>query len=58
MGFPGGSAVRNPPGMQEMWVLSLGWEDSLEEEMVTHSSILASKVPWTEKPVGVQFMGL
>ena len=43
--------------MQEMWVLSLGWEDSLEEEMVTHSSILAWEIPWTEEPGGLQFMG-
>ena len=34
----------------EMWVQSLGWEDSLEEEMATHSSILAWAIPWTEKP--------
>ena len=41
MGFPGGSAVKNPPAMQEMWVHSLSQEDSLEEGMATHSSILA-----------------
>ena len=40
-GFPGGSAVRHPPAMQEMQVLSLGWEDSLEEGMATRSSVLA-----------------
>ena len=34
--------------MKEMWVQSLGWEDPLEEEMATHSSILAWKIPWTE----------
>ena len=39
--FPGGSAVKNPPAMQETWVRSLGEEDFLEEEMATHSSILA-----------------
>ena len=40
-GFPGGSVVKNPCSMQEMQVLSLGGEDTLEEEMATHSSILA-----------------
>ena len=38
---------------QEMWVQSLGWEDTLEEEMATHSSILAWKIPWTEEPGGL-----
>ena len=42
----------------EMWVLSLGWEDPLEAEMVTHSSILAWKIPWTEEPGRLQSMGL
>ena len=40
-GFPDGSVVKNPCSMQEMQVLSLGGEDTLEEEMATHSSILA-----------------
>ena len=40
-----------------MWVRSLGWEVPLEEEMVTHSSILAWKIPWTEEPGGLQSMG-
>ena len=44
--------VKNPPTMQETWVQSLGWEDALEEEMATQSSILAWKIPWTEEPVG------
>ena len=44
--------------MQEMWVQSLGREDPLEKEMATHSSILAWEIPWTEKPDGLQFMGL
>ena len=39
--------------IEEMWVLSLGWEDPLEEEMATHSSILAWKIPWTEEPGGL-----
>ena len=43
--------------MQEMWVGSLGWEDPPEEEMATHSSILAWKIPWTEEPGGLQSMG-
>ena len=50
--------VKNPPALQETWVRSLGWEDPLEEEMATHSSILAWKSPWTEVPGGVQSMGL
>ena len=44
--------------MQEMWVASLGWEDPLEEEMATHFSILAWKIPWTEELDGLQSMGL
>ena len=42
---------------QETWVRSLGWEDRLEQEMVTHSSILAWKTPWTEEPGGLQSTG-
>ena len=49
-GFPGDSVVKNPPAKQEMWVLSLGREGSLEEEMVTHSSILVWEISWTEEP--------
>ena len=41
--------VKNIPGMQETWVQSLGWEDSLEEGMANHSSILAWKMSWTEE---------
>jgi len=41
--------VKNPPAMQETWVLSL-WEDSLEKRMATHSNILAWRIPWTEEP--------
>ena len=41
MGSSSGSVVRNLPGMQKMWVCSLGWEDPLEEGMATHSTILA-----------------
>ena len=46
--------------MQETWVRSLGWEDPLEEEMATHSSILAWRIPWTEEPMvhgGLQGVG-
>ena len=43
--------------MQTTWVRSLGWEDTLEEEMATHSRILAYGIPWTEEPGRVQFMG-
>ena len=44
--------------MQEMWALSLGWEDSLEEEIATHSNILAWEFPWAEESSRLQFMGL
>ena len=43
--------------MQETQVRSLSWEDLLEEEMATHSSILAWEIPWTEEPGGLQSMG-
>ena len=39
--------VKNPPAMQETWVRSLGWEDLLEKGKATHSSILATRIPWT-----------
>ena len=45
------------PLMQETWVQSLGQEDPLEKEMATHSSILASRIPWMEKPGGLQSTG-
>ena len=41
--------VKNPPSKQETWIQSLGWEDTLEKELATHSSILAYKIPWMEK---------
>ena len=50
MGFPGGSAAKILPAMQETWIRSLSGEDPLKEEMTTHSSILARKIPWTEEP--------
>ena len=45
--------VKNLPAMWETWVQSLGWEDPLEEGMATHSSVLAWRIPWTEKPGGL-----
>ena len=49
--------VKHLPAMQETWVQSLGWEDPLEKEMATHSSILAWKIPRTEEPGRLQSMG-
>ena len=57
-GLPGGSVVKNPSAMQATQVRFLGRKDPLEEEMVTHSCILAREIPWTEEPGGLQFMGL
>ena len=51
-------SVKNPFAMWETWVQSLDWEDSLEEGMATHSSILAWKIPWTEEPARLQPMEL
>ena len=44
--------------MQKTWVQSLGWENLLEKEMATHSSILAWRIPWAEEPGELQSMGL
>ena len=49
-------SVKNLPAVQEIRVRSLGWEDSLEKEMATHSSIFAWKMSWTEEPGGLQSM--
>jgi len=49
--------VKKLPAMPETWVQSLGQEDPLKEERATHSSILAWRSPWTEKPGGLQSMG-
>ena len=49
--------VKNPLAMQEVWVQPLDQEHPLEEEMATHSSILAWRIPWTEEPGGLQSMG-
>ena len=56
-GFPSGSVVKNLPALQEpqeMRVQSLGQEDTLEEKMAFHSSILAWRIPWTEEPGRLQ----
>ena len=54
MGFPGGSDDKESAGNAE----SLGWDDSLEKGMATHSIILAWRIPWAEEPSGLQSMGL
>jgi len=60
LGFPGGSAIKNLPAMQETQetqIPSLGPEDPLEEGMATHSSIFAWRIPWTKEPGRLQSMG-
>ena len=49
--------IKNLPTVQKPWVQSLCWEDPLEKEMATHSSILAWEVPWMEEPGSLQSMG-
>ena len=49
--------LKNLPAMQETWLLSLGQKDTLEEGMAAYSSILAWRIPWTEKPGGLQSLG-
>ena len=49
--------LKHLPAMWETWVQFLGWEVPLEKEMATHPSILAWKIPQTEEPVGLEFMG-
>ena len=49
--------VKHLPAVRETRVQSLGWEDPLEKEMATHSSILGWRIPWTEEPDGLQSMG-
>ena len=53
----GNGIMKKLPAMPETWVQSLGQEDPLKEERATHSSILAWRSPWTEKPGGLQSMG-
>ena len=50
--------VKNVPAMQETWVQSLGQENPLQKGLATYFSILAGRMPWTEEPGGLQFMGL
>ena len=50
--------IKNVAAMQETWGSSLGQEDLLEKGIVTYSSILAWRIPWTEEPVGLQSVGL
>ena len=57
LGFPGGSLVKDPPANADVGLIFPGWEDPLQEEMATKSSILVWKVPWTEEPGGLEFMG-
>ena len=52
-GFPGGSDSKESPIMEETWIQFLGREDPMEEDMATHSSILAWRIPWTEEPGGL-----
>ena len=49
--------VKNLPAIQETWLQSLGWEDSLEKGMAPQSSILAWRIPWMEEPGGLPSMG-
>ena len=59
--FPRGSVLKNQPVVQEtqeMLVRSLSWKDPLEEEMTTHSSILAWRIPWIVEPGGLQSIRL
>ena len=62
MGFPAGASGEEPAcqcrWMQQTWVQSLGWEDPLEEGMVSHSHILAWRIPWTEETGRLQSIGL
>ena len=55
--FPGSADVKTLPAMQETWIQSLGWEDPLEKEMATHSSILAWRIPRTVEAGGLQSTG-
>ena len=57
MSYLGGSVLKNLPAMQETPIRSLSWEDPLEKEMATHSSILAWEIPWTDEPSRLQSMG-
>ena len=56
MGFPDDSVLKNPLAKQETWARSLGREDPLKQEMATHSSVRAWRIPWPEEPGGLQTM--
>jgi len=58
LGFPGGLVVKNLPAKQETWVWSPGQKNPLEKEVATHSSILASEIPWAVEPGRLQSLGL
>ena len=55
--MPGSEKSRGGEHAQETWIQSLGREDSLEEEMATHSNIFTWEIPWTEEPGGLQSVG-
>ena len=57
MGFPGGSAVKNPSAMKKIWVQFLDQEDLLEKGMGTHFSILAWRISWAVSSMGLQRVG-
>jgi len=57
VGFPGGSDGKESACLRETWVQSLGQDHPLEKGMATHASILAWRIPWTEEPGRLQFMG-
>ena len=57
-GFPGSSVVKNPCASVGDVIQSLDWDDPLEKERATRSSILAWKIPWTEEPAGLQSVEL
>ena len=57
LGFCGGSDGKEFACNGEIWVQPLGWEDSLEKRMATHSGILAWRIPWTEEPVKRLLLG-
>ena len=58
MAFVANMDCHSAADLQDMWIQSLGWEDPLEKEMATHSSILAWEISWTEEPSGVQSLEL
>ena len=57
LGFPGGSAVKNPPAVWETWVRSLGGEDPLEKGTAARSSVLVWRIPWTVESMGLPRVG-